>query len=125
MSEVAEGFYSKEDLYSSNKIFNIIKERFDKPKDNFDPFTLSAIFGYLDYNLRNYIANILGNYFSFIPYFQERFGLQKNRMAKKNYKWRDITSKELNNLFINLKLNQNIKIKKHTSGFFKIDLNEK
>lgn len=125
LSEVAEGFYSKEDLYSSNKIFNIITERFDKPKDNFDPFTLSAVFGYLDYNLRNYIAYILGNYFSFIPYFHERFGVQKNRMTKKNYKWRDITSKELNNLFINLKLNQNIKIKKHTSGFFKIDLNEK
>ena len=117
-----EGFSKKDLFYSSKIIYKNINKRFKKKTFlNNDPFNYSFFIFLIIYKFKNLVARFLAIYFSFIPYIEKRFGLQKGRIKGKNYKWSATNKKELYEFYKQIKISDTeIKIKKHFSGFFKI-----
>lgn len=121
LESIANGISSKDNLYSSKKIFNLINKKYKyKSKKNLDPFNYKSYYYLIIYKLKHLIGFLIGKTFSFLRIKKNKFFHLTFRGA--NYKWGETSIKELNNYFKKIFNNKNINIiiEKHHSGFFKI-----
>jgi len=125
LETIVEGYSSKDNFYSSKKIYNIINREFDLDErgKNYDPFKndMLCIYYNLKYNLKHKVGLFIANLYSFFNTKSLRFHHLTYR-HKLDHKWADISSAAIKKKFkiINKKEFSKIKCIKHKNGFFKI-----
>lgn len=117
-------FSKKKTLFSTNKIFKKINNKFKGTIESKDFFQVRSLLDFIIYEGKQKIAFIFAIILKTFKIKKSRFYIQLNRNKFVKYKWNSLTENEIKKKLKFLKTNskdlENLVIKRHFSGAFKI-----